>query len=58
MISIRIANSKDQAILQSLSAELFKDNAKYDSDLIINWPYLEPGEKYFNEEDVGLEKSI
>lgn len=47
MITIRPANKDEVADLQQLNNELFIDNAKYDSDIKLGWPFSENGKKYF-----------
>jgi ribosomal protein S18 acetylase RimI-like enzyme len=49
MITIRTASISDLSTIQKLSFELFRDNAQYDHDLIVDWPFLEAGEKYFKD---------
>ncbi|MDB5260393.1 MAG: acyl-CoA N-acyltransferase [Candidatus Nomurabacteria bacterium] len=49
MINIRLATLEDLSILQTLNDEVFVDNAKYDSDLNLNWSKGEKGRKYFSD---------
>lgn len=46
-ISVRIAEKKDWKIVQRLNAEVFEDNAIYDDDLDLDFPYSKEGEEYY-----------
>ncbi len=46
-LKIRKATSVDVPILQKLNNEVFIDNHKYDSDLILDWATSEKGRAYF-----------
>ncbi len=46
-ISVRIAEKKDWKIVQRLNAEVFEDNATYDDDLDLDFPYSRVGEEYY-----------
>lgn len=47
MITVRYGTIDDVKILQDLNDEIFVDNAKYDSDLRLDWAQSEEGRKYF-----------
>lgn len=47
MLSIRRARSNEWENLQELNDEVFTDNSKYDSDLVLDWARSEKGEAYF-----------
>jgi ribosomal protein S18 acetylase RimI-like enzyme len=49
MIHIRHAEKEEVQDLQNLNNEIFVDNAKYDSDLNMDWPLSEKGKVYFTE---------
>jgi diamine N-acetyltransferase len=46
---IRKAKENEVEKLQTLNDEVFIDNAKYDSDLDMDWAKSEKGKKYFTE---------
>lgn len=46
---IRKVRETEWSQLQDLNSEVFVDNAKYDSDIILNWAHSEAGTKYFQE---------
>jgi len=48
-MKIRKINKNEWSDLQVLNNEVFIDNAKYDSDIIIDWAMSEVGKKYFQE---------
>ena len=48
-MNIRVASKDDLELLQKLNNELFLDNQKYDSDLDLDWPLSDMGNKYFSE---------
>lgn len=47
MITIRPAAENEVADLQDLNNELFIDNAQYDTDIKLGWPYSENAKRYF-----------
>lgn len=47
MITIRPAGRDDIQSLQNLNEEVFIDNQKYDSDLVMSWSQSEKGKTYF-----------
>lgn len=49
MITLRNATIKDVEALQNLNDEVFIDNHKYDSDLVMDWAKGPEGLKYFSE---------
>ena len=55
MIFVRAAKKDECWKLQILNDEVFIDNAKYDSDLILDWATSDKGKKYFKK--ILLDKS-
>src|SRR5215204_6472864 len=49
MISIRPLKPEEWQTFQKLNNEVFEDNSAFDSDLIIDWAFTEPGIKYYQE---------
>ena len=49
MVTIRHCTKEEAPELQKLNDEVFIGNAKYDTDLDLNWAKSEKGSKYFNE---------
>lgn len=47
MIKIRKAKKNEVEELQKLNDEVFIDNHKYDSDLLMDWAKSEKGKRYF-----------
>lgn len=48
-MTIRFAEKNEVTTLQNLNDEVFIDNAKYDTDLKLDWAQSEEGKTYFTE---------
>ena len=49
IMEIRAAQKDEVEKLQNLNQEVFMDNQKYDSDLVMDWAITEPGKQYFTD---------